>query len=339
MTKKILNLVVGSFVMICAVSNAQPTLTATGINPVIGESYTLSSSAYVSPGNAGANQTWNLSSMSGTSQGLTTAVAPSSTPNGTSFPNSNIALSNSTSGSVSYLKTSSVSMQLYGTKAGTTLMIYSNPEDLLHFPFTFSNTYSDYWAEQFQSSGYTFYRSGTSTVTADSYGTLITPNGTYSNVVRVHYVQVYQDSVYIGSPSIITYNNDEYMWYKEGTHVQIATLFTLTSSSGGPFTGGSYVMGNVGIDNSSDFISASNLFPVPASDKVTIDFTLKENQKVVVRLFNAIGQQVETDYNADGIQGLNSISTDVACLPEGIYFAQIILNNTVAATKRFVVEK
>ena len=98
-------------------------------------------------------------------------------------------------------------------------------------------------------------------------------------------------------------------------------------------------MGNVGIDNSSDFISASNLFPVPASDKVTIDFTLKENQKVVVRLFNAIGQQVETDYNADGIQGLNSISTDVACLPEGIYFAQIILNNTVAATKRFVVEK
>lgn len=340
MTKKLLNLMTGCLVLVCSVSQAQPTLTAAGINSVIGESFTLNSytSATVSPGNAGASQTWDLSSMSGTSGGLTNVVNPSSTPNGTSFPSSNIAWSNA-GGSVSYLKTSATALQFYGGLSGTTVMSYSNPEDFLHFPFAYTNTFSDPWAVQFLSGGYTFYRTGTTTVTADSYGTLITPNGTYSNIMRVHYVQVYQDSAYIGTPYIITYNNDEYIWYKEGTHVQIATVYTLTSSAGGPYTGGSYATGSVGIDNSTDLIRSSNLFPNPASDKVTIDFTLTENQKVEVRLFNSVGQQVEINKIAEGIQGDNTLQLDIANLPEGIYFAQIILNGNIAATERFVIVK
>jgi hypothetical protein len=340
MTKKLLNLISGSLFLMCSASIAQPTLTATGINPVIGESFTLNNStASISPGSAGASQTWDLSSMSGTSGGLTNVVDPSTTPNGTSFPGSNIAWSNSTGGSVSYYKTSATALQLYGMIAGTTLMPYSNPEDFLHFPFAYTNTYSDPWAVQFLSGGYTFYRTGTTTVTADSYGTLITPNGTYSNVMRVHFVQDYQDSAYIGTPYIITYYNDEYMWYKEGTHVQIAVVYNLTSSGGGPYTGGSYVTGNVGIDNSMDFISSSNLFPNPASDIVTIDFTLTEAQKVEIRLFNNIGQRVEISKIADCTQGLNIMQLDIANIPEGIYFAQILLNGNVSGTSRFVIKK
>lgn len=329
----------GSLVLMCSVSLAQPTLTATGINPVIGESFTFNGSTYVSPGSAGASQTWNLASMSGTPGELTTVVAPSSTPNGTSFPGSNIAWSTPTSG-VSYFKTSVTALQYYGgVSGGGTVMPYSNPEDFLHFPCTFTNTFSDTWATQFLSGAYTFYRTGTTTVTADGYGTLITPTTTYTDVMRVHFVQVYQDSAYIGGPYIITYNNDEYMWYKEGAHVQIAAVYTLTTSAGGPYTGGLYVTGSVGIDNSSDFISSSNLFPNPASDKVTVDFTLTENQKVDVRLFNAVGEQVEINQNADGIQGENTMQLDIANLAEGIYFAQIVLKGNVAATKRFVIAK
>jgi hypothetical protein len=39
------------------------------------------------------------------------------------------------------------------------------------------------------------------------------------------------------------------------------------------------------------------------------------------------------------MQGLNNIQLDVATLPEGIYFAQIVLEGNIAATKRFVVSK
>ncbi|MCC6702640.1 MAG: T9SS type A sorting domain-containing protein [Fluviicola sp.] len=41
----------------------------------------------------------------------------------------------------------------------------------------------------------------------------------------------------------------------------------------------------------------------------------------------------------EGFQGTNTIQLDVATLPEGIYFASIVLDGTTAATKRFVVAK
>jgi len=57
MNKKLLNLMAGSLVLICSVSIVQPTLTATGSNPIVGDSYTLFNGNYVSQGNSGANQT------------------------------------------------------------------------------------------------------------------------------------------------------------------------------------------------------------------------------------------------------------------------------------------
>jgi hypothetical protein len=314
-----------SLIMMCSASIAQPTLLATSINPVVGESFTIfSTSSAISAGSPGAAQSWDLSSMSGTSS-LISVVAPSSTANGASFPTSNVAWSQ-TAG-VNYYKTSATALQSCGFFGSGVVFSYSDPEDYLHFPFTYNNTYTDTWATQFVSGGYTFYRTGTTTVTADGYGQVITPTSTYTGVLRVHYLQVYQDSFFVGAPTIISYTNDEYMWYKNGAHVQIATVYTLNSSSGGPYYGASYVGGGVGIDNLSDLITSSNLFPNPAVDNVTIDFTLTENKKV------------EINQSAGGLQGENSMQLDIANLPDGIYFAQIIFDSNVAATKRFVISK
>ena len=338
MRKKLLALTTGSLMLICSVSIAQPTLTATGMNPVIGNSYTGESANYVSPGSSGASQTWNLSSMSGTSSSTANAVAPGSTSYGGSFPNSNLAWSGS-GGSAVYYKTSTSALQFYGAASGTSVLSYSNPEDLLHYPFTYNNTYNDTWAVNYNSGGYTVYRTGTTTVTADSYGTLVTPAGTFTNVLRIHFVENYQDSMYIMGPQVVTYNNDEYIWYKEGTHVQLATVYTLTPSTGSPTTSGSYTTLTSGINDFSEILSSSDLYPNPTSDKVTIDFTLTKNQKADVRLFNEVGQQVKISQSVYGIQGENKILLDVAELPEGIYFAQIVLEGNVTATKRFVITK
>lgn len=329
----------GTFVLGASVALAQPTLTATGINPVIGESFTLNTSPFVSAGSAGASQTWDLSTMSGTSAGASSMVTPSSTANASSFPSSNVAWSNTTAGTVNYYKTTSTSLQTFGVVSGSTVIPYSNSEDILHFPFAYTNTYSDAWAGQFVSSGYTFYRTGTTTVTADGYGTLITPVTTYTNVMRVHFVEVYKDSAYVGVPYVITYNNDEYMWYRNGIHVQVAAVYTLTSSaSASPYTGGTYVTGTVGI-NENDQLSSSSIFPNPASDQVTVDFTLTESKMVSVQIFNSIGQREDISQSGNGMQGENTMQLDVSTLSKGIYFAQIMLDGNVAATKRFVVTK
>lgn len=336
MKKKILFLMAGSFLLICSTSIAQPILTATGINPVLGENFTYYNTGYISPGSPGAGQTWDLSTLSGTANGITTIVTPASTANGSSFLSSDVAAENTTSGSDSYYKTSATALQNSGISAGGTAITYSDFEDYMHFPFSYTNSFTDTWAAQFFS-GSQFWRTGTTTVTADGYGTLITPQGTYTNVMRVHFVQVYQDSAFIGAPYIITYNNDQYYWYKEGIHLPMAAIYNLTTSNGGPYTGGFYTDAAVGINETSNFISSSNVYPNPAVDIIKINFTLVENKKVDILLFNAFGQKMEINQTFDGYQGLNDVDLNISSLPEGVYFAQILAEGNTAITKRFIV--
>jgi|SRR6218665_460535 len=341
MKKQLLNIFSFSFVMLGSAALAQPTLTATGCNPVLGDGQTFTSTAYFAPGSAGAGQTWNFGSLTGTTGTPATVVTVASTPYAATFSGtSNIAI-NQGGGNYSFQKTSSTAYQNYGTVAGGTVINYSNPEDYVHYPFTYNNSFVDYWAATFTSGGYNFFRRGHTTVTADAYGTLTTPMGTFSNVTRVHFVQDYQDSTNIGVPYVITYLNDEYFWYVNGTHAQLAATYTFTSSaSGTPTTGGFYLSAvTASVNENSEFVSSLNLFPNPATNNITIDLNLTENKSVTTTLYNAVGQQVQTAVTTEGTTGSNIVAFDISELPQGIYFAQILVDGKIAGTKRFVVSK
>src|SRR2546423_488849 len=91
-----LQLALISFLLVCFLtSQAQPVLTATGINPVIGNTYTSNSTNFVAAGSAGANQTWDLTSMVSASTTTSTAVSPSTTPYAASFPTATVAYNSS----------------------------------------------------------------------------------------------------------------------------------------------------------------------------------------------------------------------------------------------------
>ncbi|OFY86593.1 MAG: hypothetical protein A3F72_08955 [Bacteroidetes bacterium RIFCSPLOWO2_12_FULL_35_15] len=340
MKKKLLNFMTGSFVLAYSASMAQPSLTGSAINPTIGESFTYTTCTnYFNQGPSGASQTWNFSTSTGTTSGVSSGVSVSSTPNGSSFPNANIAFYNAGGSNYSYQKTTSTAYQNYGNVSSSgVVMSFSNPEDFLRFPFTYNNTYNDPWSCTFINSGYTFYRTGTTSITADGYGTLITPAGTFNNALRIHMVQTYQDSAYIGMPYVIPYTNDEYMWYVNGTHAAIAATFTF--DAGGSTGQSSFYLGApTGIDNLSAILTSLEVFPNPASDLINIKYNLTENKKVELCLFNTLGEKIQDSKSEDGIQGSNTTELNIAEQPEGIYFAQIILDGNVAATKRFVVIK
>lgn len=338
MKKKLQSLIAVSSVLLCAISHAQPTITATGTNPVIGNSFTYTTTSYFAPGSSGASQTWDFSSITGTPGGSSTCVSVGSTPNGSSFPNANIAFSNSGS-NYSYSKTSTTAYQNYGyVSSGGVVMPYSNPEDFLHFPFTFNNTYTDPWAVNFVNGGYTFYRTGTTAITADAYGTLTTPAGTFTNVLRVHMVQTYQDSADMGGPYLIQYSNDEYLWYANGTNASLAACFTIIAA-GSTSQSGFYLGTPVGVNDINQYLSSFDLYPSPALNNITIDINLTENKKAEVKLFNSLGQQVLNGISEEAIQGSNTMSFDITTLPDGIYFAQILLEGNIGATKRFIVAK
>ena len=131
--KKSLLLSFGSLLFAAASVVAQPTITAAGITGTVGEVLSIANSTVsISPGNSGANQTWNLSSLTGTATS-NTLVTVGSTPNGSSFPNATIAFKGSNY--YAYYKSSATAWQNYGS-ATTVVMAYSNPEDFIHFPFT-----------------------------------------------------------------------------------------------------------------------------------------------------------------------------------------------------------
>lgn len=317
------------------VATAQ-SITATGCNPVIGETFNYKTTTSFGPGGSGSGQTWNFATISGTSS-TSSVVAVGSTTSGSSFPSANIALSGAAS-SYSYQKTSSTALQHYGSVAGGVVISYSNPEDLLHYPFAMPNTYSDNFAATFTSSGMTFYRKGSVTVTADGSGTLITPTGTFTSVLRVHMVETYSDSANVfGTPTVTAYTNDQYLWYKDGTHFPLASTYTFTTGAGSTSAGNYYVSTSVGVDEINALLNSLTVFPNPTSQNVRLNFSLINNQKMQLVIANSLGQVITTQ-NMEKTAGEQTIDLDVTGFDKGIYFVRITTEDGLTATRKIIVQ-
>lgn len=325
-------LLILSAIITSSVAISQPTLTATGINPVIGDFYTLANGTSVSPGSAGANQTWTVIPTTMNSAATYSTSSPSATPYASSFTQANISYF--TSGYYFYDNTSASALKNNGQYLGLTLS-YSDAEDLLHFPFNMGNTYSDPWAVTFVN-GVTFTRTGTTTVTYDGYGSLKLASGTYNNAVRVHFQQVYSD-VYSGGT--INYNNDEYMWYINGNHMPVAVTYTLTNSNS-PSSPTKYavIMSNIVTsvyehDNVfSDIIS----FPNPAVNE--INFNLNGSPISSIEIIDIAGKTVFNEVTStSAIEDYVTINT--SSFKNGIYFVKFTSKNGQTGTKKISIVK
>ena len=333
MKKHLLKLFYVSLLLVSASTIAQPTLTAIGCNPVIGYTSTTVSNGGFAQGNSGANQTWNLASIGNTGSSTSNFVSVNSTPNGAQFSNANLAVSSG--GAYSFLNVSITASTLLGIVAlgSGTVITYSNGEDGLRFPFTFGNTYTDQWAATF-TSGIDFFRTGSTTVTADGYGTLITPNGTYNNVLRIHFVQNYNDS---SEFVIINYVNDEYFWYKDGIKEALANTSTFSVDGGTPSMFGGYAAGSVGLENN-ELSSNLILFPNPASETINLTLQNQDLSNANVKIISQLGQDVFVLEKVNSLTG-NNVQLDVANLRNGIYTLQILLKNNDVINKRFTISK
>ena len=334
MKKTLLKLLLLTIIGLSFKSIAQPTLTYAGCSPVIGYTSTSVSNGGFAQGAAGANQTWNFAGIGNTGSTTAQFLAVSSTPNGAQFSNSNIA--SSSSGAYAYYNSSPSALTLNGIVSPSSgpIITYSNGEDGLRFPFTYGNSYTDTWAATF-TSGVDFFRTGSTTVTADGYGTLITPQGTFTNVLRIHFVQTYHDSSDFAEGD---YTNDEYFWYKEGIKEALASTYTFTSNFAGQTntsTGGSYASGTVGVQENNTTL-AFVLAPNPAQDKINITLTDINPHQIKGRIMNQLGQEVSNTENVAYLYG-NTMQFDVAHLRNGVYQLQLINEIGTIETHKFMV--
>ncbi len=271
---------------------AQPTIQS-GMKLVAnGSSFSAASAnaGSVSPGNGGNNATWDFTTLPVSPLGTITYVDPKTTPFISTFQTANYGLT--LVGRYSYFKVSSDKMEVMAytiLKPGAGENDYSpNPRTLMTFPMAFGASVTDTWQKAGASSN-------TVTITYDGYGTLKTPNKTYSNVVRIK--ESYNDGV-------------DYQWYS------LDPLMNLGTYSHGSNTFYFLDAASNGLEENTSEMKGLTLYPNPSNGIVKLNRVLEGSTEV--SFVNALGAVVNQVTLNNAEQAI-----DLSGLSDGIYFYQV----------------
>ena len=157
-----------------------PVLTSTS-NPAIGDFYIAYTTDTFAPGPGGAALTWNFDTLNQYGTDTDHVAACSASPHCSDFPGTGIYIYDSQNpGTSTYFTTSATAVSLVGAYNSVPIP-YDNYEDQLRFPCSYDSVFTDTFSANLTTGGYTYRRTGTVTVRADAYGTLILPTATYTN--------------------------------------------------------------------------------------------------------------------------------------------------------------
>lgn len=199
-------------------AKAQPTITSADIiNGAFQFTEVSFNQGAYTPGNGGANVTWNFSAIQGTVGGvrLLYGNCSSAVPECTSFPTANryvvsLDANGNQSDDKNLFRVTSTQFEALGSRniANNFTLTYTDTPIQLKFPATYLQSFTD-------TSSYTVNGVTTNTsdvITADGYGTLITPAGTYTDVLRVKKESTV--TISMGGSTVSTTQITTYTWYK-----------------------------------------------------------------------------------------------------------------------------
>ncbi|MFZ6050618.1 T9SS type A sorting domain-containing protein [Halocola ammonii] len=289
----------------------QITVTASEHNPSVGDQFTQqivsSLPGGFNAGPSGEDVTWDFSSLEPSSS----APVDIESSSNADFPEADIFFNQQ--GTNTYFGTGNNAFTFYGTSGSGASIIYTDGQDQMRFPFTYGDSYSDTYSGTIDIFGQNFDREGTVDVTSDGYGTLITPEETFSNALRIQIVRNAQEST---SGQVVTTTTDTiYFWYEENISFPIATYFR--NYSDGQMTGELFnYLGDGTIDVQEQEPIHASVYPNPASEKVQIKGL--KGEQFFVEVLDLTGKIHR--------KGENLRSVDVSELETGIYLIRISMS-------------
>lgn len=310
--KKTLLISVFSFIGLAVL--AQPTIQSSEFYPSIGESYTVHLSDSVSPGPEGNNVTWDLSGVNTYSSYTVNVLGSDPTyPEATNYLNQG-------GGSKMYLDLSSDEYLVVALTFNGGVITFSNPNKMYQFPMSMGTAFTDDFSATIDQYGDVTSRTATTETVVDGYGKLITPVGTYTDVLRVHMVKTMVDD-YQGS--ITNTTQHIYMWLKAGTYHELANVQS-TESDGDIMTTSYYTeAATAGISNNPS-ANPLVLFPNPAENTVS----LKTDSKIDnIEVFDLNGRSIAVASDP------TNKTIDVSGLNAGIYYIHVYSNNNESVQK------
>lgn len=299
-----------SLLLCCEQINAQsPVFTDTAFAPQAGDQYTVNNAQYISPGFAGANQTWDFSAaiQTGTATYLVTGVG--AIPCGIQYPTATLGIG---TGGYEMIQRTWNEYNVVGTTItpGQADFIYSDPEKRFKFPMNFNTTYTDLYAGV-SNAAQTIYRDGFVLVSCDGFGTVITPTATYSNALRFHRTALWTDSSQTGSD---TCTGEYYYWFAPGNRYPVAQIWSVTCN-GGPSTGAMFLDSiTIGVHENESALAPLNVFPNPFTNSFTLT-SAQEDIGLTATISDMCGRTVKTF-----VITRTETQIDVSDLNAGVYF-------------------
>jgi hypothetical protein len=263
----------------------------------------------VSPGPAGANQTWSFTLPdTATFKIRFEFILPSASPFPDSFPTSNITNKGVLNNGIfqlntyDYYRLTGNLAELVGTissyQQGSFTTRFVNPETILGFPLLYNQTFTDTYISVKKITGgigpendTTF---GTKTVKYDGYGSISTPQGFFSNVVRLKETDFTKNSNLLTADNIST----KYYWLKSGPVVfdpVFSLQFDTTTTLEGNQTFNVYGLTSDPVTSLTPVISNSEIsaYPNPVSDILNISYATQSEILPSVSVFDMKGHLVD----------------------------------------------
>ena len=310
-----------ALVLFSATLFAQPTLTHT-IVPAIGNTVqTFQSDTNFTEGPSGANQTWDFSSFTNTGNYSSVYVNPSTTSYIDSISGSNLAAT--TPGSTSYFNSTNSVLELLGLGTTAYVVIYSDPSTFFSFPLTYNSSSSDNNAGHYVYGGGTIYntRTGTTQLDGDAYGTVITPMGTFTNVLRVKFVQQTTDvTSFSTSHSTVT----SYSWYSPSYNNAIAQInYTVGDVGGSPYSFKTVNYGNITPSAIYNINNLSEDFFIADLNNNEYNLQLRNGGNIKsVQIYDVQGRMI-SDFKCNS----ENVLIDLKDYSEGLYIVRLLDSN------------
>ena len=324
--KRIVSMSIFSLLVLSA-AIAQPVLNFNKHALKADENNPMSYCEYEEAGLSGANITWNFSDLQFIRSFTGYLKNSASTEIGVTFAEANTELTEFDSRFYFRVNKNTIEQYGYASANGRIQTRYDVPFVKMKFPFS----YSDFFSGSF--SGKTYFSgvergdiSGTYSVEADAFGTLILPGNTvYENTLRIRtekrYTSTYQNQV-SQEMSVITYR-----WYNELHRYPLLVLTEYTVKSGGISTTNYQAAYN---NNAVNFISpviaeSLILYPNPADSYLAVEFDAVAAGSLVFTINEAAGKTVRTfdrDISTGGLQYYD-LSDKIDGLRPGTYYLTI----------------
>lgn len=290
---------------------AQPVINYADFNPNgTSNVYTVSPIGFTT-GLSGENQTWNYSNLTLNSSGTTTSTVVLSAPFANSFPEANYFVKSSTNGSDFYTiyKLTNTKLETLGITTNSSVLVNfsPNPQTQFEFPYNYNLLINDAYSTTNDPNA-----NDPFSIIYDAYGTLITPFGTYNNVIRTKKM----DGVF-----------PLYTWYTVNP-----TLAVLSArfGSGGVNLVTFYEHTNLSINQNKLF--EFTISPNPTSNNIAIKNTKNLNEVINYEIYDLTGRVVKKNI-ANANENIN-----IEELQSGNYVIKISDKNYNSYSQLFIKE-